>query len=123
MKENNKKLGGFGEREAARYFQKKGYRKVAANFSCRYGEIDLIVQKGGILVFVEVKTRKNNDYGAPAEAVGYRKQEKIKLVAQEFLLAYDEDIDIRFDVVEVMAEPSLFGGYRVRELNHIKQAF
>ncbi|MDY4976428.1 MAG: YraN family protein [Clostridia bacterium] len=123
MKQNNKKLGGFGEREAARYLRKKGYQRVAANYSCQYGEVDLIVQKPGILVFAEVKTRQSRDFGAPAEAVGFRKQEKIKLVAQEFLLSYDEDVDVRFDVVEVMAEPSLFGGYRVREINHIEQAF
>ncbi len=123
MAKNDKKLGGFGEREAARYFHKKGYRKIVSNYTCQYGEIDLIVRKPGILVFVEVKTRQSSNYGRPAEAVGFRKQEKIKLVAQEFLLAYDEDIDIRFDVVEVMAEPSLLGGYRVKEINHIEQAF
>jgi len=118
-----KKLGGFGEREAARYFRKKGYRIITKNFTCRYGEIDLIAEKSTILVFAEVKTRQTNNYGAPAEAVGYRKQEKIKLVAQEFLLTYDKDTDIRFDVIEVMAAPSLFGGFRVKEINHIEQAF
>ncbi len=123
MKENNKKLGSFGEREAARYFRRKGYRIVAANYSCRWGEIDLIVSKAKVLVFVEVKTRQGTGYGTPAEAVGYRKQEKIRTVAEHFLFSYDEDADIRFDVIEVLAEPSLFGGYRVKNINHIEQAF
>lgn len=120
---NTKELGSFGERAAARYFKKKGYRLVAGNYRCRYGEVDLIAEKSGVLVFVEVKTRQNRNFGDPSEAVGYRKQETIKRVAQEFLLTYDTDSEIRFDVVEVMAEPSLFGGYKVREWNHIEQAF
>lgn len=123
MKMNKKDLGGFGEREAASYFRKNGYEKVAANYTCRYGEVDLIVEKSDVLVFVEVKTRQTRNYGAPSEAVGYRKQEKIKKVAQEFLLSYDKEVDIRFDVIEIMAESSLFGGFRVKELNHIEQAF
>ncbi len=120
---DNKRLGGFGEREAAHYYRKNKYRMVAKNFTCRYGEVDLIVEKSDVLVFVEVKTRQTRNYGAPSEAVGYRKQEKIKMVAQEFLQEYDKDVDIRFDVVEVMAEPSLFGRFRVKEINHIEQAF
>ncbi len=120
---DNKRLGGFGEWEAARYFRKKGYRKIVSNYTCRYGEVDLIVEKSNVLVFAEVKTRQTRNYGAPSEAVGYRKQEKIKMVAQEFLRTYDKDTDIRFDIIEVMAEPSLFGGFRVKEINHIEQAF
>ena len=96
---------------------------VAAGFHCRFGEIDLIVKDKKFLVFVEVKTRKSVDFGTPGEFVDYRKQEKIKMVAQEFLRTYDKDTDIRFDVIEVMAESSLFGGFRVKEINHIEQAF
>ena len=120
---DNKKLGSFGERKTARYLRKKGYCIIATNYVGRYGEVDLIVSKGNLLVFVEVKTRQNKKYGSPSEAVGYRKQEKIKLVAQEFLFSYPDDADIRFDVVEIMAEAGLFGTYRVKELNHIEQAF
>ncbi len=120
---DNKKLGSFGERMAARYLQRKGYRLIESNYVGRYGEVDLIVSKGNLLVFVEVKTRQTTKYGSPSEAVGYRKQEKIKMVAQEFLLSYPKESDVRFDVVEIMAETGVFGTYRIKEMNHIEQAF
>lgn len=120
---NNKAMGVFGETAAAKYLKTKGYQIVEKNFTCQHGEIDIIVRCKNCLVFVEVKTRQSQQYGTPAEAVGYAKQKKIISVAQYYLLTYDEDSDIRFDVVEVYATPSRFGGYKVQQINHIENAF
>ena len=123
MKQDNKALGGFGEKAAARYLKLRGYRIVEQNYKCGLGEIDLIALHGTRTVFIEVKTRMSDQYGRPAEAVGYRKQGKIRSVAEQYLLTYDVDTEVRFDVVEVWAEKSLFGGYRVKRVNHIDNAF
>ena len=59
---DKKVLGNFGEDMAARYLQRKGYRIVDRNFSCRLGEVDIVAQKSGYVVFVGVKLRKNADF-------------------------------------------------------------
>ncbi len=122
-RQNNKAMGAFGETAAAKYLKAKGYQIVERNFACKGGEIDLIARRKGCLVFAEVKTRQSDRYGTPAEAVGYTKQKKIISVAQYYLLTYDEDSDIRFDVIEVYASRSCFGGYKVQQINHIENAF
>ena len=69
--------GTWGEAQVAAYLRKKGYQLLAHSFHCRFGEIDLIAQKGKTLCFVEVKTRSNLQYGLPREYVTAAKQEKL----------------------------------------------
>ena len=109
-------IGNFGETIACRFLQKKGYTIIQRNFRCRTGEIDIIAFKDGCTVFVEVKTRKNANYGRAAEFVDYRKQIKVKKAAMYFLKR--EDADVRFDVIEVYHD-----GGKVVEINHIEDAF
>lgn len=97
-------LGRWGECVAQAYLEKKRYRAVAANYRCRMGEIDLIVENRHFIVFVEVKLRKNGDFAAAMEYVDRRKQEKIRKTAQLYLSQNDiGDKQPRFDVVEVYA--------------------
>jgi len=97
-----KELGDHGETEAVRYLKKKGYRIIKTNFRVAVGEIDVIAEKGSILVFIEVKTRSGSRFGGPLVAVNEQKQRKIILVAQSFLARYKiEGREIRFDVVTV----------------------
>ena len=77
--------GPWGEAVAAAYLRKKRYLLVACNYRCRFGEIDLIAERGGYLVFVEVKLRKSDRFAAAAEYVDRRKQERIKSTAQMWL--------------------------------------
>ena len=78
------------------------------------GEIDVIAFKGGVWVFVEVKTREDNAFGSPAEAVTPRKQNKYRLVAEQFMNGGDlYDEPMRFDVIEVLGD----------DINHIENAF
>ena len=69
--------GRWGEDQAAAYRRDKGYHITAANWKCRFGELDLVAEDGAYLCFVEVKLRKNDAYGSPGAAVDWRKQEKL----------------------------------------------
>lgn len=110
----NKLLGADGESKALRYLKKKGYKFCDKNYSTRFGEIDLIMKQSNTIVFVEVKTRSSMKFGAPAEAVSFKKRQSILTVAQQYLQDKGfADIDIRFDVVEVVGE----------NINHIENAF
>ena len=97
-------LGRRGERAAEKYLKRNGYRIVARNFRAAGAEIDLVAMDGDVLVFVEVKTRRGIDAGAPEEAVDERKQRQIRRAAELFAMRYREDeIEMRFDIVAVDA--------------------
>src|SRR5580692_4512188 len=97
-------LGRRGERAAEKYLRRNGYRIVARNFRAAGAEIDLVAMDGDVLVFVEVKTRRSRDAGAPEEAVDERKQKQIRRAAELFATRYREDeIEMRFDIVAVDA--------------------
>jgi len=97
-----KTFGHWGEEQAAKYLLKKGYSIVAQNYRCRNGEIDLIVSKAKVLVFVEVKARKTLAFGVPAAAVTRRKQAKLRATAWHYLGNCREHyLWIRFDVIEI----------------------
>ena len=97
----------MGERLAAVYYRRRGCRVLEMNFRTRRGEIDVIAQKGDMLIFAEVKTRDEAAAAQPAEAVTAQKRRRIVLAAQGYLLLHPEqenslfDWNVRFDVVEV----------------------
>ncbi len=104
MKKQKKQKGKAGEELALEFLKNKGYRLLEKNFSTRLGEIDLVVQKGDALVFVEVKAFTTNEASA-VEKVDYRKREKITKVAEIFMLKNSKLLskirEIRFDVLTV----------------------
>lgn len=103
---NKRKVGSDKEGIAAEYLKTKGVTVLESNFRCRQGEIDLICEDGEYLIFVEVKYRRNNDTGAPEEAVGYAKQKKICRVSDYYRLIHHlaDDTAIRFDVIAIEGE-------------------
>lgn len=105
-RQNKRETGSQKEELAAEFLTRRGVKILKQNFRCRQGEIDLIGRDGCYLVFFEVKYRKNERKGAPAEAVGYRKQQKIRYTAQYYLcrFRYPEDTPCRFDVVGILGE-------------------
>lgn len=107
--------GSRGEQIAKRYLESKGYVFRTQNYRSKLGEIDLVFQDGDLLVFVEVKTRKNASYGAPREFVGNQKQMRIIRTAEIFCRQYGLSLQPRFDVVEVYLEE--------RRICHIENAF
>lgn len=97
-------LGRWGERKAADWLRRRGYRILERNFRCRFGEIDLIAVRGDFLVFVEVKLRRDDRYGAAAEFVDARKQQRVRTAAELWLQRHPtEERQPRFDVIEVYA--------------------
>jgi len=112
------KLGRAAEDLAAAYLQQQGCRVVERRYGRRGGEIDLIVDDGGVLAFVEVKARRSERYGAPISAVTDRKRRRIVRTARLFLAAHPRrSRRCRFDVVSVR----LIGGRA--ELSWVRDAF
>lgn len=97
-----KELGRAGEEAAAAHLEGKGYRILRRNFRTRAGEIDLLARDGGTLVFVEVKARSGERFGAPEEAVGRERLERIARAGQLYLRGIrGPDLPYRIDVVAV----------------------
>ena len=94
--------GRWGEARAAAWYQELGYVVLDRNWRTPTGEIDLIVERDGTVVFSEVKARRTDRYGPPAAAVTAAKQRTIRRVAAEWLNAHDQPrTAIRFDVVAI----------------------
>ena len=123
MSKRTKNLGDAGENFAAAYLKSRNYEILARNF--RFGktaEIDIIASINNIIVFVEVKTRNNQKYGTPAEAVTLKKQQKIIKAATKYLLDNALfDSACRFDVIEVFADDNQ--NPNNWQCNHIENAF
>jgi putative endonuclease len=100
-----RRLGAAGEEAAAGWYSARGYEVVARNWRCREGEIDLIVRRGGTVVFCEVKARTSDAFGVPAEAVTRAKQQRLRRLAARWLAesAAGSAAEIRFDVASVLA--------------------
>jgi len=97
-----RELGAFGERVAAAHLEAKGYRIRARNFRCREGEIDIVAEDGDCLVFVEVRTRRGDAFGTPAESVTVAKERRLLTVAKAYLQQHnDVPPNQRIDVVAV----------------------
>jgi putative endonuclease len=97
-------LGAAGEARAAAWYGSRGYRVLARNWRCRDGELDLVVTRGRVVVFVEVKTRRTDRFGVPAEAVTPAKQQRIRVLASRYLAETElRPRAIRFDVVSILA--------------------
>ena len=120
-KKENKIKGNYGENLACKYIKDKGYEILSRNFNCSYGEIDIIAEKDGYIVFVEVKTRAANSLYSPAEAVTASKQRKIITTAQHYLLQSQSKLQPRFDVFEVVTASK--NDFRVIKSEHIENAF
>jgi putative endonuclease len=111
-------LGRIGESLAATYLERRGWQIVERNLRFREGEIDIIAARAGVLAFVEVKTRQSVAFGSPAEAVTWRKQQKIRAVASRYLAEQHPGARIvRFDVVDIARDR---GGFLV---THLEGAF
>jgi len=99
--------GRAGEALARRFLEFHGYTIIQTNFRSRYGEIDIIARRGLVIAFIEVKTRLSRRCGDPFEAVGLRKQNQIRRLAQMWLAVNQGDrqlsaCEFRFDVISVM---------------------
>ena len=118
-----KEIGRIGEELVAGWLKAKGYVIVRRNFRCKYGEIDIVAENPKTVVFVEVKTRKENSLIAPKDAVDKSKQRKLSLTAKNFLrMAHLGSVKYRFDIAEVTYKRDEAGEI-MYSLNYIKNAF
>ncbi len=101
------RFGALGEEAAAELLRKAGYRIVARNHRCSRGEVDVIAEKGDLLVFVEVRTRATAAFGGPEETVGTRKQRRVVAAARDYLAQRrGPPKAARFDVIAVVDGPA-----------------
>jgi putative endonuclease len=110
-------LGDKGEDLAVKHLKKNGYRILARNYKAPTGEIDIIADDRGILVFIEVKTRTDDLFGKPEEAVNMKKQHKIKRTALHYMSRLKKEQPSRFDIVSVHIRG------KARKIEHIEDAF
>lgn len=111
------RLGREGEEAAISFLSRKGYAIIEKNYRTPFGEVDIIAQDRGTIVFVEVKTRAGQSFGQPFEAVGPRKRETMKRVALSFMKKLKKECPARFDVLSISF---VNGRYH---LEHIADAF
>jgi len=91
--------GALAEQWAAQHLQRQGLQLVVQNYRSRYGEIDMVMRDGKTLVFVEVRLRRNADFGGAAASIDARKQQRIIRTAQQYLASLAYTPPCRFDVV------------------------
>lgn len=120
MKNLNKEVGNFGEDLSKKYLKENGYIIIEENFSCPYGEIDIIALSDKYLCFMEVKTRYTTKFGLPLESITPAKQRKIIKTAQYFICKNKLFKHFcRFDALEV----TFTNDSNFPKINHIKNAF
>lgn len=119
--DGRKQLGAEGERIAAEYMIREGYRIISQNWRCRSGELDIVAVKNDQLVFVEVRSRRlTGRFGTPQESVDVRKQNQVRQTAQFFLYRHPQyDLPVRFDVIALHFSPDGIFSH----LDHIINAF
>ena len=110
-------LGKVGEEEAVKYLELQGYRIRHRNWRSKRYELDIVAVKDGILVFIEVKTRRNNLYGEPENAVNRHKIWHLVSCADTYVKCYHLDMPSRFDVISLVGTKPPF------KINHIENAF
>lgn len=116
MAEHNE-LGRNGEAEAATYLEAQGYTIRHRNWRSGKNELDLVAEKDGELVIIEVKTRRNRKYGLPEEAVDGRKIRRIVASTDAYLKKFNLDLPVRFDIVTLTGSEVPFC------IEHIRDAF
>lgn len=118
LSKERRALGAFGENLAADFLQRKGYKILYKNFKCKLGEVDIIAEDRKTLVFVEVRTRRDANYGLPMESILWNKKIKLISIAKFYIEKFSlEDRDIRFDVVSILYKKWF------TNINIIKDAF
>jgi putative endonuclease len=117
-RDSKRALGNRGEELAARLLVQKGYRIVARNWRCRIGELDLVTEHSGCLVFVEVRTRRGESLGSAEESITTAKRMRLAALAESYVQACDWPGDWRIDVVAI--ELDALG--RLIRLDHYENA-
>jgi putative endonuclease len=98
-------LGAWGEQLAVDYLQRKGYTIVERDWKSGHRDIDIIATYGDVVVFVEVKTRRNRVFGEPEDAIDYMKLRNLRAAINHYVKFKRIDNEIRFDVISIIGTP------------------
>ena len=114
------RLGRWSERRCERFLRNKGLRTLTRNYSCKLGELDLVmVDPEGAIVFVEVRSRADEDFGPPEDTITAGKRQRLKRAVRYFLAANRiEDRPLRFDIVTLV-----LGRRGPPQIHHYENAF
>ncbi len=114
------RLGRWSERRCERFLRNKGLRTLTRNYACKLGELDLVmVDEEGTIVFVEVRSRANEDFGPVEATVTPAKRERLKRATHHFLSVHKiEDRPLRFDIITLVLGPS-----GPPQIHHYENAF
>ena len=123
MKAAHLKQGEDAEAACSRYLKSQGLKLINTNFSCRLGEIDIIMLDNNMLVFVEVRFRKNNNFGGGLESITAAKQRKLRRTAELYLQQNSQYENARFDVVSMSTNTQTWLGKQKYTFDWIKNAF
>ena len=110
--------GKLGEELALRYLQEQGWEILEINWRLGRTEVDLIAKEKEVLVFVEVKTRRNDSYGTPEEAVGGGKMKRLTRACARYMERIGHDWEVRFDVISILLPEG-----REPRIDHLRDAF
>jgi putative endonuclease len=105
-RQNRRSVGEKNEELAVRFLEKKGYQILVRNYRTPVGEIDIVGKQGDCLCFVEVRSRRSEKFGSPAESINFRKRQHLIRTAQWYLQSKRWDGEARFDVVSIIGSGS-----------------
>lgn len=117
MKTDKQKTGSWGENQAALFLEQNGFEILERNFRVGKAEVDIVAIKESLLVFVEVKVRRDASFGYPETFAGQKQQARIKLAAEKYQIDNQFHGFIRFDIISILGIPKSF------EIEHFKDAF
>jgi len=111
-------IGNWGEKLACSHMKKSGAKLIEQNFRWKGGELDLIFEKDEVLIFLEVRTREEDDFMHPLETIDERKCTKIRRTASYFYhRIWKKESVCQFDIITIVGNPSLY------KLEHFERAF
>lgn len=115
-------IGKTAEDKTVAFLRKNGFKVIKRNYSCRFGEIDIIAEKGKFIVFVEIKARKENNIVSPAQAVDGDKMQRIMLTANDYMYKTFCELQPRFDIARVTVKEAE-NGKLTYSLHYTQNAF
>lgn len=111
-----KEIGNEGEDLAVNYLNDKGYSILERNWRWQKAEIDIIATNNYFIIFIEVKTRKTDNFGAPEDFISVKQQNLIIDAAHEYIVSKDIDLEARFDVISIVKSNG-------NNIKHMEEAF
>ena len=119
MSTDRVKLGKLGEEIAGRFLREQGYQILTTNYRCPQGEVDIVARDGEEVVFVEVRTRRSQNFGTPQESLNRSKIRRLVATCQDYLQGYGGvDTDWRIDLVSVRLDHD----NRLKNIDHLRHA-